>query len=176
MTARKLPPAGRPLRSFLFCELPSPRPPPEDGPPTRNKTGGGRPALREKPAPPGWELVPGEFENSLLSKGDLREVSLRGEMPTPGVNGGDAPFPGKKAALPQRETALPGWELVPGEFENSPPSNGDLREVPPGRKDKPPAPRGKRGRALFPEERCALLQIGSYPAGLGKPGRSGGDI
>ena len=80
MTARKLPPAGRPLRSFFI--LGTPQPPP--------------------------------------TKGDLREVSLR------------------------------------------------------GRGSRPP-PR-KTGRALFPEERYVLLQIGSYSAGLGKFRRSGGGI
>ena len=120
MTARKLPPRGDPCGLFLSWVRPSPRPPPEDGPPTRNKTGGGRPALREKPA-------------------------------------------------------LPGWGYAPGEFENSPPLKGDLREVPLRGKGSRPPPR-KTGRALFPEERYALLQIGSYSAGLGKPGRSGGGI
>ena len=116
MTARKLPP-GETL-AVIFI-LGAPQPPPEDGPPTRNKTGGGRPALREKPALPGWAC----------SRGSLR----------------------------------------------IPPSKGDLREVPLRGKGSRPPPR-KTGRALFPEERYVLLQIGSYSAGLGKFRRSGGGI
>ena len=85
MTARKLPPAGRPLRSFLFCELPSPRPRKWDlrevplrgkgsrPPPEKNGEGvsfaGGSPPLPGIGEPPCRAgPVPGELENALPSK------------------------------------------------------------------------------------------------------------
>lgn len=111
MTARKLPPAGRPLRSFFI--LGAPQPPPSKGDlrevPLRGK--GSRPPPRKtgrvshSPGaacpcrglgnrPAGLGLFQGELENALPSKGDLREVPLRGrdKLLVPEENG-EGPVP-----------------------------------------------------------------------------------
>ena len=209
MTARKLPP-GETL-AVIFI-LGAPQPPPEDGPPPKGNRGegwtclpgcglfqgevedsppskgdlrevspgrkdkppapkengegvsfaGGSPPLPVRgPALPGWELVPGKLENSPPSKRNCGKC-LPGERisrPPPRKRGGRLIRRGKPAPAGDWETALPGWELVPGELENSPPTKGDLREVPPGGRDKPPAPWGNGGRWPAPREKPALPEL-----------------
>ena len=185
MTARKPSSQGRPLRSFLFCELPSPRPRKWDlrevplrgkgSRPPREKRGGCL-IRRGQPAPagdwgtalPGWACSRGSLRIP-PSKGDLREVPLRGKgsRPHPEENGEGVSFAGGSLPLPGIGEPPCRAGPVPGELENALPSKGDLREVSLRGRGSHPPPR-KTGRVSHsPEEARPCRELGNRPAGLG---------
>ena len=168
MTAGKPSPQGDPCGLFLSWVRPSPRPrkgtcgsasPRKGEPPVPREKRGGCLIRRGQPAPagdwgtapPGWELVPGELENSLLSKGDLREVPLRGRgsHPPPRKTGRVSHSP--EEARPCRELGNrpAGLGLFQGSLRIPRPRKGTCGKCLPGERISRPPPE-KNGEGPVP--------------------------
>ena len=161
MTARKSSSWGDPCGLFLSWGRPSPRQ--RMARPPRETEGKDGTVCRAGVCSRGSLRIPrprkGTCGKCLPGEGISR--------PPPRKRGGRLIRRGQPAPAGDWGTALPGWELVPGELENSPPTKGDLREVPPGGRDKPPAPK-KTGRASHsPGAARPCRGLGNRPAGLG---------